>query len=126
MLVRKSYNHHLAFWLAAKPGEVIQMMFQLPGPVRVELINELESNGGAERFDLESLTAYALEKQGEALAFWIWSDVRSYDEAARLLAAIVELGEPLNPLLACQLYTNATERPSVLDSEHMPRDGGGS
>src|SRR5262245_12825014 len=125
MFARKSYNHHLAHWLAAKPGEVIQMMFHLPGPVRVELINELESNGEAERYDLESRTAYAFEKQGEALTCWIWSDVRSYDEASRLLAAIVELAEPLNPLLACQLYTDATERPSVLDSEHMPRDGGG-
>lgn len=47
----------------------------------------------------------------------------SYGEAGRLLAAIVELGEPMNPLRACQLYTDATNRPSVLDPEHMPREG---
>jgi len=83
----------------------------------------LEATDEAEKYDLSTQTAYAFSKLGIGLACWCWSDVRSYDEAARLLAAIVELGEPLNPLLACQLYTDATNRPTVLDPEHMPRDG---
>ena len=122
-MLEKSYNHHLMFRLAATRGEIDQLMSELPAPVQVELAAELESAGRAQRYDLGTQTAFAFELQGTVVACWTWSDVRTYDEAGRLLVAIVELGEPMNPLLACQLYTAATERPSLLDPQHMPRDG---
>ena len=122
-MLEHRYNHDLCFRLASTPGEVINLLARLPATVTADLIKDLEVGDEAEKYDLATQTAYAFTKLGIGLSCWSWSDVRSYNEAARLLAAIVELREALNPLLACQLYTDATNRPSVLDPEHMPRDG---
>jgi len=123
-MLEHRYNHDLCFRLASTPGEVINLLARLPATVTADLIKDLEVGDEAEKYDLATQTAYAFTKLGIGLGCWSWSDVRSYNEAARLLAAIVELGEPLNPVLACQLYMVATNRPSVLDPAYMPRDGG--
>jgi hypothetical protein len=122
-MLEKPYNHHLCFRLASTPGEVIKLLAKLPATVTLDLAKDLDEGDEAQKYDLATQTAYAFAKLGIGLACWSWSDIRSYGEAGRLLAAIVGLRQPLNPLLACQLYTDATNRPSVLDPEHMPRDG---
>jgi hypothetical protein len=121
-VLEKPYNHHLCFRLAVTPGEVAELMAKLPGTVLADLSKDLGDSGEAEKYDLATQTAYAFEKPG-GLACWSWCDVRTYGEAGRLLAAVVNSDEPLNALLACQLYTAATSRPSVLDPDYMPRDG---
>jgi hypothetical protein len=123
-VLEKRYNHHLCFRLAITPGEVAELMAKLPPKAAADLARDLETSEEAEKYDLATQTAYAIMKVGTGLACWSWCDVRSNGEAGRLLAAVIDLGEPINPLLACQLYTAATNRPSILDPEHMPRDGG--
>jgi hypothetical protein len=67
--------------------------------------NTCRSRGanGDDAHDLATQTAYAFRKVQTGLACWSWCDVRSYGEAGRLLAAVVDLSAPLNPLIACQL-----------------------
>jgi hypothetical protein len=122
-VLEKPYNHHLCFRLAVTPGEVQELIAKLPRAVAADLAWELEGSDEAAKYDLATQTAYAFRKLGTGLACWSWRDVRTYGEAGRLLGAVIEAAEPLNPLLACQLYTAATSRPSVLDPEHVPRDG---
>jgi hypothetical protein len=121
-VLEKPYNHHLCFRLALTPGEVVELMDKLPATVTSDLAIDLETSQEAQKYDLETQTAYAFKKVGTGLVCWSWCDVRSYGEAGRLLAAVINLSNPLNPLLACQLYTAATDRPSALDAEHMPGD----
>ena len=122
-MLEKTYNHHLCFRLAVTPDEVAQLLAKLPATVAADLVKDLDGGGEAQKYDLASQTAYAFMRLRTGLACWSWLDVRTYGEAGRLLAAVVNLNEPLNPLTACQLYTAATSRPSVLNAEHMPRDG---
>jgi hypothetical protein len=123
-MLEKQYNGHLCFRLAVSPDDVAELMAKLPETIVAGLAKDLEDGGEAEKYDLATQTAYSFRTQGTALVCWSWCDVRTYGEAGRLLTATIESGEPMNPLLACQLYTAATNRPSVLDPEHMPRDGG--
>jgi hypothetical protein len=122
-VLEKPYNHHLCFRLALSPDDFAELMAKLPATVKTDLSEELETRAKAEKYDLATQTAYAFMKLGTGLACWSWGDVRSYGEAGRLLAAVIELREPLNPQLACQLYTAATNRPSVLRPVYMARDG---
>ena len=125
-MLEKRYNHHLCFRLAVAPGDVAALMAKLPATARSDLSEELETSAEAEKYDLATQTAYAFMNVGTGLACWSWCDVRSYGEAGRLLAAVIDLREPLNPQLACQLYTAATNRPSVLEPEYVPRDSLGA
>jgi hypothetical protein len=122
-MLEKTYNHHLCFRLAVTPDEVAELLAKLPATVTADLIIDLDRGGEAAKYDLSTRTAYAFVRLRTGLACWSWVDVRTYGEAGRLLAAVVNLNEPLNPLSACQFYTAATSRPSVLDGEHMARDG---
>jgi hypothetical protein len=122
-MLEKTYNHHLCFRLAVTPDEVAELLAKLPATVTADLIIDLDRGGEAAKYDLSTRTAYAFVRLRTGLACWSWVDVRTYGEAGRLLAAVVNLNEPLNPLTACQLYTAATRRPSVLVAEQMPPDG---
>ena len=122
-MLEKPYNHQLCYRLVVTPREAAELWAKLPAAVGAALQQDLDTSGEAETYDLATQTAYALRKLGTGVARWSWADVRTNGEAGRLLASVINLDEPLNPLLACQLYTAATKRPSVLDPEHMPRDG---
>ena len=120
-MLEKPYNHHLCFRLAATPAEVRELMEKLPAVVRIDPESDLGgSRAEAEKYDYATRTAYAFQKVGTGLACWSWGDVRTHVEAGRLLAAVTELDVPLSPMLACQIYTAATNRPSNLDAEHKP------
>jgi hypothetical protein len=102
-VLEKQYNHHLCLRLTATPAEVAELMAKMPKTVRADLAKDLDGTGEAEKYDLGTQTAYAFRKVQTGLACWSWCDVRSYGEAGRLLAAVVDLSAPLNPLIACQL-----------------------
>jgi hypothetical protein len=114
-VLEKQYNHHLCFRLAVTPGDFTRLFATLPPTVMDDLETDLDGSDEAEKYDLATQTAYFFRRVGTGLACWSWADVRTYGEAGRLLVAVIDLGEPLNPLLACQLYTAATNRPSALD-----------
>jgi hypothetical protein len=109
-MVTRTYSDVLSFCIATNAEETGQMLEQLPAVVTDELAKELDASGEALRFDLESQRAFAFRKQDSGLNCWIWGDVRTYDEASRLLAAVVEVDGRLNAQLANELYVSATKR----------------
>ncbi len=109
-VVSRAYNGVLRFCNASDAEEAAKFLEGLPQTVLSELSIELDLAGEALRYDLESTRAYAFEKNGAGLRCWIWDDVRNYDEASLLLAALVELDGPLTPELAARLYASATQR----------------
>jgi hypothetical protein len=119
-MLEKTYNHHLCFRLAVTPDEVAELLAKLPATVTADLVKDLDGGGEAAKYDLATQTAYAFVRLQTGLACWSWMDVRTYGEAGRLLAAVINSSERLNPLIACQLYTAATSRPSVPDGEQVP------
>ncbi len=115
-MLDRPYNQHLCYRLASTPAEVVELLEILPATVRACLeVDLVGSSAEAAKYDLATQIAYAFQRLSMGLACWTWADVRTNDEAERLLAAVSELDQPLNPLLACQLYTAATNRPSTLD-----------
>ena len=116
-VVSRAYNGVLRFCNASDNQEAAKFLEGLPETVLSELSIELELAGEALRYDLESNCAYAFEKNGAGLSCWVWNDVRNYEEASRLLAAVVEVEGSLTPELAARLYTSATQRESRIDSE---------
>ena len=109
-MVTRTYSDVLSFCIATNAEEAGQIFGQLPAVVTDDLTRELDASGEAFRFDLESQRAFAFRKQDAGFAWWVWSDVRTYDEASRLLAAVVEVDGRLNAELASELYASATNR----------------
>ena len=115
IVVSRAYNGVLRFCNASDNQEATKFLETLPEVVQDELTIELDLAGEALRYDLDSSRAYAFEKTGDGLSCWIWDDVRNYEEASHLLAAVVEADGSLTPELAARLYTRATQRESRID-----------
>ncbi len=109
-MVSRAHNGVLRFCNASDDEEAAKFLEGLPETVLNELSVELDLAGEALRYDLETNRAYAFRKNGPGFNCWTWDDVRSYDEAGRLLGAVVEIDESLTPELAARLYASATQR----------------
>jgi hypothetical protein len=120
-MVTRTYSDVLSFCIATNAEETEQIFEQLPAVVTDDLARELEASGEALRFDLESQRAFAFGKQDAGVAYWVWSDVRTYDEASRLLAAVVDVDGRLNAQLANELYASATNRQITLQEPKRAR-----
>jgi hypothetical protein len=109
-MLDKTFNDVVRYILAVTPREVEEVVEHLPENVRNELHHALDQEGKVRRYDEDSCQAYYLSREGSGLSIWIWSEIRSHQEAGRLLALLVNPPEPLNEGRANELYAHATGR----------------
>jgi len=110
-----SLNRIVRFQIVPDPN-LEHVLEQLPSDVSTGLAAELRVSAEAHRYDLQAQCAYYFRSAGNALLIWIWQEVETYEEAARLLTLIVDLKGELGEETASELYRRATGR-----SANQPR-----
>jgi hypothetical protein len=110
-----SLNRIVRFQIVPDPN-LEHVLERLPADVSTGLAAELRVSDEAHRYDLQAQCAYYFRSAGNALLIWIWQEVETYEEAARLLTLIVDLKGELGEETASDLYRRATGR-----SANQPR-----
>jgi hypothetical protein len=106
----KNFNDVVRLAVASTPWELRQALAPLPHGVRYGVACDLEEAGRAHRYDSSRECAYFLSSHDRGVLVWRWKYVASYEEAGKLLAMAISLGDRLNGEAANQIFSKATRR----------------
>ena len=106
----KTFNDVVRLALASTPGELREALAPLPHGVRYGVACDLEDAGRAHRYDSPRECAYYLKNHDRGVLVWRWKYIASYEEAGKLLAMAISLGERLNGEAANEIFSKATQR----------------
>lgn len=106
----KNFNEVVRLTLASTPDELREALAPLPHGVRYGVACDLEVEGRAHRYDSPRECAYFLNSHDRGVLVWRWKYVASYEEAGKLLAMAISLGDLLTGEVANQIFLKATRR----------------